>query len=353
MEKKNISKGIRILIIYNPKAGKGDLLRNMPEVRAMFKKAGLAPSFYATKKKGDAYEMAYRYVKKFGSPGYLNENAGNSGTNTDIKTVHRRHRLYIIAAGGDGTINEVMRGVMATGADVPIGVLPTGSTNDFGYSLGIGGGIIHETDKIISAILHDRTVKCDTTDFNGKHLTYTAAFGLFSDVSFTTPQKLKNTFGHLAYIMYGAVTLLKNKKIHVDIKYLTDTKKGKVWKEIDTDLLLGMVVSSKSVGGFRGITGNEVKLDDGRDELLFVKWPKNPDMFFKTLIHAVDLLEKKPDAIKAAGDLSIDYGIKIVHVLDARFEFDKPVSWSTDGEYGGRYRDVCVHTEKKAVTYLI
>ena len=122
-------------------------------------------------------------------------------------------------SSGDGTLNEVMSGVLATGYDVPIGIIPTGSTNDFGYSLKLEGDPVRLASIVLEAILKDNEFKCDVATFKPdndksgkKNITYTAAFGLFSDVSYATPQKLKNTFGHLAYIMYGAKNILKTSK---------------------------------------------------------------------------------------------------------------------------------------------
>ena len=124
-------------------------------------------------------------------------------------------------------------------------------------------------EKALNEILMDVAFKCDVATFNGKYITYTAAFGLFSDVSYATPQKLKNTFGHSAYLMYGAKNILKTRRIRAQIMYRTDedtvseskygnddsacgnegcSKSDDGWKKISGDMLLGMVVSAKSVG---------------------------------------------------------------------------------------------------------
>lgn len=336
---------IKILIIYNPKAGKGKIKSIMPEVKRMYTKAGLNPLFHATKRRDDAYETAGKFVKKY---------YGNTVVSD------RKNSLYVIAAGGDGTLNEVMRGVLDTGYDVPIGIMPAGSTNDFGYSLGLNGGLIDAAEKAMNAILMDECFKCDVATFNGKYITYTAAFGLFSDVSYATPQKLKNTFGHAAYLMYGAKNILKTRKVHAEIKYKgLDAQDGFAIisdnedKKIDADLLLGMVVSAKSVGGFRGITGSGVALDDGEDELMFVIWPKNPLKLIKTLVHAVGMVRKSPKALKQAYDLTVDHGIKMAKIKEARFTFDKPTAWSLDGEESEAQNEAEIKVIKQAVSYLV
>ena len=326
-------KDIKILIIYNPKAGKGKIRKSIPEIKKMFNESGLSPDFYATKCRGDATEAAKKYLKKYCRD--ISENADGFAGST------RKHNIYVVAAGGDGTLNEVMSGVLATGYDVPIGIIPTGSTNDFGYSLKLEGDPVRLASIVLEAILKDDEFKCDVATFKPdndksgkKNITYTAAFGLFSDVSYATPQKLKNTFGHLAYIMYGAKNILKTSKIHARIScpYI-----------IDTDLLLGMIVSAKSVGGFRGITGSDVALDDGKHELLFVKWPAGPIKLLKTIGHAIGMVLKRPDALEKAKDLTVDYGIKIIKVKKATFEFENPVSWALDGEDGGEHTEVTIY----------
>ena len=339
-------KDIKILIIYNPKAGKGKIKKSIPEIKKMFNDSGLTPDFYATKCRGDGSEAAKKYLKRYCKAEY-----GYHAEQELPKGSTGKHNIYVVAAGGDGTLNEVMSGVLATGYDVPIGIIPTGSTNDFGYSLKLEGDPVRLASIVLEAILQDRAFGCDVAVFRpegdieevSRYITYTAAFGLFSDVSYATPQKLKNTFGHLAYIMYGAKNILKTRKIHAKIScpYI-----------IDTDLLLGMIVSAKSVGGFRGITGSDVALDDGKHELLFVKWPAGPIKLLKTIGHAIGMVLKRPGALEKAKDLSVDYGIKILKVKKATFEFDSPVSWALDGEDGGEHKEVTITVENKAVSYL-
>ncbi len=357
---------LKVLVIYNPMAGKGKIKRLMPQVKSMYEKAGLNPLFHATKCRDDAYRIAKAFIKKF-------YNA------VKPEADDRKHSLYVIAAGGDGTLNEVMRGVLDTGCDVPIGIIPAGSTNDFGYSLGINNGMLDAAEKALNAILMDEAFKCDVATFNGKYITYTAAFGLFSDVSYATPQNFKNRFGHSAYIMYGAKNILKTRKIHTRIMYkddkilrsAQDDKQGGLdtldgsdgfcgqecaensWKTIEGDMLLGMIVSAKSVGGFRGITGSGVELDDGKNELLFVKWPDNPIKLAKTIGHAIGMVRKSPKAREKALDMTVENGIKIIRVKEAKFIFDKPVAWALDGEDGGSQIEDIIKVKKQAVSYLV
>ena len=233
----------------------------------------------------------------------------------------------IVCAGGDGTLQEVMRAVAESGFDIPVGIIPTGSTNDFGYSLELPEGILSAARRAANG----EPFPCDILNFYNKKLVYTAAFGLFSEVSYATPQDEKNRLGHLAYILYGAKTIFKTKKIHARISFDGGTM-------VD-DLLLGMVVNAKSVGGFRKITGPEVELDDGKTELMLVKWPKNPVQLIKLLWEVV--------SHKTEGDY-----FKILHTSEAVFEFDGNVKWSFDGEYGGKGKRAEIRVKKQGIRYI-
>lgn len=321
-----MSKEKTVLIIYNPKAGRGRIKQIMPEVRRLFCKSGISPYFHATKCRGDAYETACKFAL--------------SGEKTCLDN------KYIVAAGGDGTLNEVMRGVLASGKKIPIGIIPAGSTNDFGYSLGINGGEFDAAAKIIDSVKSNSVFYCDTASFNKEYFTYTAAFGLFSDVSYATPQKIKNIFGHFAYILYGAAGIFRSRRIRA----LIETGDG---RKIEKDLLLGMVVSAKSVGGFRGITGDGVKLNDGMHELMYVVWPDNPVILVKTLYHAFLMTRKNKSALKKAYDLSDDTGIKITKIKEADFKFLRDITWAVDGEDGGSHREVRISVQRKGIGYLV
>ncbi|MBR4345167.1 MAG: YegS/Rv2252/BmrU family lipid kinase [Lachnospiraceae bacterium] len=317
---------IHVLIIYNPVAGKGVIKKSLGKIKKLFSDNGIKVMTFATKGKDDAYRAAAKYAVKFG------EKSEND-------------RYYVIAAGGDGTLDEVMKGVLDSGRDIPVGIIPVGSTNDFGYSLGISGEPVKDAGKILNAIEENRTFRCDVATLNGEYYTYTASFGLFSDVSYATPRKLKNMFGHLAYIMYGAINLPKTKKIHTKIEY--DGKK------LEKDLLLGMAVSAKSVGGFRKITGRDVCLDDGLFELMIVLWPKNPIELLKNIKQAVGLMRGDKKAERETKDIDNGNGIKIVKAREIKFCFKDRIPFSVDGEFGGNLEKGKIKVIRRKISYTI
>ena len=311
-----------VLIIYNPAAGKGTAGKNIPSVKRMFEARGIKTLCFATGGMDDAYRAAVKFSKKYG------------GT---------EEHCYLVAVGGDGTINEVVRGVIDSGIDIPVGIIPTGSTNDFGYSLGISGSFDEKTRKTMAAIDSDSIFECDTATLNGKYFVYTVSFGLFSDVSYKTPRKLKNMLGHAAYIVYGALSLGHLKKIRTEIEY--------DGQRTEKDLLLGMAVSAKSVGGFRNITGRGVRLDDGMHEMMIVTWPKNIRELFGTIKQAFSLMRGKNGSEKT--DISDGgYGIYLIKAQNIAFHFAEKVSFSADGEDGGEHETAKIKVFNKRVRYL-
>ena len=311
-----------VLIIYNPAAGKGTAGKKIPSVRRMFEDKGIKVKSFATKGKDDAYRAAVKFSKRY---------TGADG------------RSYLVAVGGDGTINEVMRGVIDSGCDIPVGIIPTGSTNDFGYSLGISGSFDEKARKTLEAIDSDSVFECDTATLNGKYFVYTVSFGLFSDVSYKTPRKLKNILGHAAYIVCGALSLVHLKKIRTEIEYDGE--------HVEKDLLLGMAVSAKSVGGFRNITGKGVCLDDGMHEMMLVTWPKNIGELFGTVKQAVSLMSGKGGSEKT--DISDGgYGIYLIKAKNIEFHFNGKVPFSADGEDGGAYETAKINVINKRIRYL-
>jgi len=325
---------ITFFIIYNPAAGKGALKKQLPKIKKLCEDYGIEALCYGTKAGGDAYRAAIRLAKKYGV----------LHTGEEFMVSQQLHKYYIISAGGDGTLNETVRGVLDSGYDIPIGILPSGSTNDFGYSLGITGDFLSNTAAMAEAAVKGKVYKCDVSSMDGKYYAYTSSFGLFSDVSYATPRKLKNIFGHAAYIMYGALNLPKTRKIPVTVEY-----DGASFK---ADLLLGMIVNAKSVGGFRGITGKNVRLDDGYNEMFIVIWPKGIKGLIKTLIQAVGLKRGSEKALREAENMKDLSGIKIVRIKDASFAFEKEVPFSIDGEYGDMHDLTTFTVSGKRIGYL-
>lgn len=276
---------MNLFFIFNLHAGKGLVKRNLPDIIDIFCKAGHGVTVYSTKCAGDAVSVV---------------------ANLPEETYDR-----IICAGGDGTLDEVVAGNKQRNEQLPIGYIPAGSTNDFASSLGLPKKL---TDAARIAI-GDNLFKCDLGTFNSKSFVYIAAFGLFTDVSYETPQDIKNILGHAAYILEG-------------LKRLQDVKTYKMkltcnGKSIEREFMYGMVSNSVSVGGFKNITGKNIDLGDGLFEVTLISKPANP-LEFNELVNALFNRD-----IHAKGLVTF----KTSHI---EIESDEEISWTLDGEFGGK-----------------
>ncbi|MBQ7090013.1 MAG: YegS/Rv2252/BmrU family lipid kinase, partial [Clostridia bacterium] len=162
----------RALVIINPKAGVKKAKKHLFTIVDRLSCAGYTVAVQTTTKGGDATQFVMDY-----------------GQGQDL----------IVCCGGDGTLNEVINGVRASGCSAPIGYIPTGTTNDFARTILLPKKI----EKCMDRILCNLPRNCDIGTFNGRSFTYIASAGAFTKVSYSTPQKLKNRFGHSAYLLEG------------------------------------------------------------------------------------------------------------------------------------------------------
>lgn len=291
----------RLLFIFNPWSGKGHVKEHLFEITDEFMKAGYLVTVYPTQRSRDCYE-------------YIRDNG--------------QEYNMIVCSGGDGTLNETVAGVLDNPeCDAPIGYIPSGSTNDFATSLMIPKTVGHAVKNIVEGSEY----LCDVGNFNGRWFNYVAAFGLFTDVSYATPQSLKNALGHQAYIL-ESVKSFANMKAY-NIKVECDGF------ETEDRFIYGMVANSKSVGGMKSIAGKEIKLDDGLFEVILIKGPKNP-IEFQTMFSGFIFHE----------DNSM---VKHFKCREIFFSSEEEVPWVLDGEFGGNQTKVHITVENKRVKYFI
>lgn len=292
----------RILFIYNPNAGRGKIRTKLSQIIEVFSQTGCDLIVYPTKQKLDAREKVKEYI-----------------TNEDCQV--------IICSGGDGTLNEVVSGLMENNACLPVGYIPSGTTNDFGYSLHIPKDML----KAAQLIMKGTTLLCDVGRMNDSFFTYTAAFGLFTDVSYDTPQNAKNILGRMAYILSGVSKLHGIKAFQLVVENGDEVVYG--------EFIVGFIANSNSVGGFRGITGKEVLLDDGLFELILIRKPHNI-LEIRNIIN--DLLKN---------DLSKDYFF-YRRISEIKITSETDIPWALDGEFGGTSRIANIVVHKQAIPYI-
>ena len=292
----------RMLFIYNPRAGKELLKAQLSDIIDIFVKAGYEVVVYPTQ----SYRDAYKKILEFDASRYE----------------------LIVCSGGDGTIDEVVTGMMHRSTRIPIGYIPTGTTNDFANSLHIPKGLLKAADNAVNGVVFP----CDVGQFNDDIFVYVAAFGIFTDVSYETKQEVKNILGHLAYVLEGTKRLFNVPSYRIRV-----THDG---EEIEDEFILGMVTNSRSVGGFRNMIGKNVVFDDGLFEVTLIRKPTNP-IALQEIIAAL-LIEQV--------DTKHMYTFKTGEIT---FESLEEIPWTLDGEFGGEHDEVVIRNMKQQLEIMV
>ena len=290
-----------MLFVFNPKAGKGKIKTHLLDIVDIFSSHDYEIIIRSTQAPRDAYEKAKEYANS-----------------VDM----------IVCSGGDGTLDEVVTGIMEAESSVPIGYIPAGSTNDFANSLFMPKNMT----KVAEMIMEEELYHCDIGSFNQKTFAYVAAFGLFTDVSYETDQDLKNVLGHVAYVLEGVKRLFDIKSYHM--KVTSDEVQA------EDDFIVGMITNSRSVGGFKNLTGKNVDMNDGLFEVTLIAHPKNP-LQLQEIITALVMAEDNTDLI---------YSFKTKKLT---IESDEEVPWTLDGEFGGDHSYVDIENRHKALNLYL
>lgn len=291
----------KMLFIYNPNSGMGLLKPKLSDVLDIFVKGGYEVTVYPTQKYHDAVRKMGEYEEQY-----------------DL----------VACSGGDGTLDEVVTGMMKREKKVPIGYIPAGTTNDFASSLHISKNMLEAADTVVNGV----PFACDVGVFNQDYFVYIAAFGLFTDVSYETKQSMKNVLGHLAYILEGTKRIFNIPSYRIKVTHDGET--------IEDEFIYGMVTNSRSVGGFKGITGKNVVFDDGKFEVTLFKTPRN-SMELNEILGALALRKINPKRM---------YSFKTNEV---HFETEEEIPWTLDGEFGGVHEEVVVKDCQKALEIMV
>lgn len=288
----------KLLFIVNPRSGKGQIKNQLLEILDIFNKAGYEPTMHITQGVLDAKETV-----KAKAAGY------------DV----------VVCSGGDGTLNETVSGLMEDGIEIPLCYIPAGSTNDFASSLRIPKNM----KRAAQLITEGRLFQCDVGTFNERYFNYVAAFGAFTEVSYATPQQMKNVLGHQAYILEAMKKLMSIKPATMILEH----DGGR----IEGEFLYGMISNSTSVGGFKKLVGKSVLMDDG--------------MFEVTLLRKFTTTAELQDIMTAliTADMSSE---ALFSFKTSRLTIYSPeqVPWVLDGEYGGTPKEIQVGVKEKAMT---
>jgi YegS/Rv2252/BmrU family lipid kinase len=204
-------------------------------------------------------------VEIFNRAGYLVQTyltAGQGDAAIAAETMSEGMDL-VVCAGGDGTFNETVAGLLRSGRDIPIGYLPCGSTNDFANSLKLSSSLTRAARDIVEGA----PVPVDVGLFHGRHFTYVASCGAFAKTSYTTPQSVKNALGHLAYLLEGLGEIPQIRPISLRLELEN--------RVIEEDFLFCAISNSTSVGGILTLDPKQVDMSDGNFEVLLVREPRD------------------------------------------------------------------------------
>ena len=291
----------KLLLVFNPRAGKGLIRTNLCEIINIFTRGGYDVTAYPTQAKLDG-------MNKIISDGNMYD--------------------VIVVSGGDGTLSEAVKAMMKVGSKIPLGYIPAGSTNDFASSMDIPKNMKQAALAIVKGVTFDY----DVGEFNGEYYVYVAAFGVFTDVTYETSQKWKNRFGHMAYVGEAIKRLPTYTGHNVRAEYDGGSVEG--------SYILGMVTNTKSVGGMKRLISGGVCFDDGLFEVTLVKTPSGP-IALQSLLReaAVNSLSEKNFVTFRTSKL--------------RLIFDEDMPWTLDGESGGTHREVSIINHKQAVSFIV
>ncbi len=290
----------RLLFVLNPYAGMRKANKSVVEILEVFNRAGYEVTAYTTAGVGDAAQKVRQQADQ-----------------ADL----------VVCAGGDGTFNETVTGLLESGADVPIGYIPCGSTNDFARSLHLPVQVVQAARQIVEG----QPNAYDVGKFGQRYFSYVASFGAFTRVSYATPQNVKNALGHLAYILEGIQEISQIRANHIRMELPDQTIEG--------DYIFGAVSNSTSVGGLLTLDPKQVDMADGKLELLLVRAPKD--------------LGELSDAIFSLQKQKYDSPmLTFAKAEQLRIFADPDMPWTLDGEKEQGHAEITIKNMHHAIRLM-
>jgi len=289
-----------MLFFVNPNAGHTEIRTQLMGVIEIFTQGGYDVTVHTTSRAREITELI-----------------GEEGGRYDM----------VCAAGGDGTFNEAVTGLMRLPSPPVLGYLPCGTVNDVGATLHLSKNPLEAAKTIVSG----REIRIDLGQFNDRWFAYVAAFGAFTDVPYVTAQNDKRIWGRLAYLMRGVQAIGEIRPIHVRVTAGEE--------HVEDDVLFGLVSSTTSVGGFKAKANLDISLDDGLSEVVLVR-----------KIRTISELNAA-----AAAFMRQDFSGTFFyawHTGQISFEFDEDVPWTLDGEFGGAVRHAGIYNRRRALRVM-
>ena len=287
----------KMLFVMNPYAGQKKAAKFLPEVISIFNRAGYEVVIHMTEGQGDAARVVEQRAK-----------------NADL----------VVCCGGDGTFNETITGLIRSGTDVPVGYIPAGSTNDFAASLKLSTGIVDAAQDIMLG----QPIAYDVGKFGDRYFSYVASFGAFTQVSYTTPQSVKNALGHTAYVLGGITELSQLRIEHIRMEFDD--------RVVEDDFIFGAICNSTSVGGILTLPMDRVDMGDGIFEVMLIRAPRN--------------LNEIPECLMAVQNQTFNCGmITFRPARTVKIFTDPQMAWTLDGEKAEGHEEILMENLHHAV----
>ncbi len=284
----------RLLLIINPSSGTRQGEKRLASIIEILQTGGYLCTVMLTDRQMAASEYAFIYGREY-----------------DV----------IACAGGDGTFNETVNGMLRAGLTIPLGYIPSGSTNDFAVSLKIPTDICAAADAIVTGDIR----KLDIGLFGERNFSYVASFGAFTKTSYATSQSFKNAFGHFAYLLSSVKDVWSIRSQHLRFEF-----NGQIHED---DYIFGAISNSTSLGGVMTIDPQLVDMNDGLFEIMLIKQPRNLNDLLQ-ITNALMTKQYQCDMITFESTASVTVTT------------DSPIDWSLDGEketIDGTFEVSCLH----------
>lgn len=293
----------KLFLVANPKSGKARVKYELLQIVTVLSEAGYSVTVYPTKCRGDATNAVKALTDEYDT---------------------------IVCCGGDGTLNEVISGIMHNPLkkDFKLGYIPLGTLNEWSSGLNISRDI----KKAANDVVNGRVMPLDIGRFDDSYFVYTASFGAFTSASYSAPQEVKNVLGQAAYFFEGIKSLSAIKPIPLKFDIDGETVEG--------NFLFGAVSNSLSMGGVIKLDPKKVEFDDGIFEIVLIDNPENL-IEFQDIIDALikrDFNRKRIQQYKASS-ITV-YG-------------SENINWTLDGEMAQGQKEIKIENIHRAINFII
>lgn len=294
-----------MLFVYNPNSGKGAIREALSDILGILTTNGYDVTVHPTSAPKDGQNYIATHASEY-----------------DLTA----------SVGGDGMIHELICGMIKSGEKKPCGYIPSGSINDFASSLKISKNMLEAAETISGECFTD----IDAGVFNNEHFAYVAAFGMFTNVSYETDQKIKNMLGAGAYV----IEIMRCIDLKTFQKSTSHMKVNFNGETIEDDFIFGMAGNTYSVGGLSALVPAEASMNDGLLDGMFIKTPKT----------VAELESIKMALINPRRNCK-----NIITAKSKSFEIisENGISWTLDGEFGGNITSAKIGIIPKAIKIAV